>query len=494
MAESGGERVPAHAGIVIIGSGFAGLCMAIRLKEAGYHDFVVLEKADRLGGTWRENTYPGCACDVPSHLYSYSFAPEPGWTRLFAPQREIWDYLERCADRYGVRRHIRFGREVAELRYDDAARRWRVALADGGTVTANAVVAGFGPLHIPSYPDIPGRERFAGVAFHSAEWDHRQDLTGKRVAVIGTGASAVQFVPEIAGRAGRLTVFQRNAPWIQSRPDGPVPPWLRRLLRAVPPANRVVRAAIFWWLELRGLGFTVHPRLMRKVAEQTRRYLEHKVPDPELRARLTPGYAPGCKRILLSSDYYPALQRDNVELVTDPVTEITEHGIVDASGRVHEVDVIVYGTGFKVVETLANLRITGRNGLTIQRAWRDGVAAYLGTAVAGFPNLFLLLGPNTGLGHNSLVFMIEAQVRHILGCLRLLSRTGAREIEVRPETQRRYADGLRRRLERRIWSTGGCRSWYLDGGGGNPTLWPGTTVEFWARTRRVRRRAYRLVR
>jgi cation diffusion facilitator CzcD-associated flavoprotein CzcO len=233
---------------------------------------------------------------------------------------------------------------------------------------------------------------------------------------------------------------------------------------------------------------------MRKVAEQTRRYLEHKVPDPELRARLTPGYAPGCKRILLSSDYYPALQRDNVELVTDPITEITEHGIVDASGRVHEVDVIVYGTGFKVVETLANLRITGRNGLTIQRAWRDGVAAYLGTAVAGFPNLFLLLGPNTGLGHNSLVFMIEAQVRHILGCLRLLSRTGAREIEVRPETQRRYADGLRRRLERRIWSTGGCRSWYLDGGGGNPTLWPGTTVEFWARTRRVRRRAYRLVR
>ncbi|MEV5408094.1 NAD(P)/FAD-dependent oxidoreductase [Thermopolyspora sp. NPDC052614] len=497
MAEPGGGGagpVPEHAGIVIIGSGFAGLGMAIRLKDAGYHDFVVLEKAGRLGGTWRDNSYPGCSCDVPSYLYSFSFALHPGWTQVFSPQREIWDYLEWCADRYGVRRHIRFGREVAELEYDDARRRWRVVLAGGQVVTANAVVAGFGALHVPSYPDIPGRERFTGPAFHSARWDHSQDLTGKRVAVIGTGASAIQFIPEIAARAGRLTVFQRTAPWVQPRPDRATSPRLRRLLRTVPLANRALRIAIYWGLELRGLGFTVHPRLMRRQAETALRYLERQVPDPRLRARLTPGYGIGCKRILLSSVYYPALQRDNVELVTDRVTEIRERSILDAGGREHEVDVIVYGTGFKVTESLAELRITGRGGRKIQDAWRDRVEAYLGTTVAGFPNLFFLSGPNTGLGHTSVVFMMEAQTHYILECLRLLSRTGARALDVRPGAQREFNRRLRRRLDRRVWSTGGCRSWYLDGKGGNPTIWPGTTAEFWARTRRVRRRAYELIR
>jgi Predicted flavoprotein involved in K+ transport len=488
--------VPRHdiiPGITIIGAGFAGLCMAIKLKAAGYHDFVILEKADALGGTWRDNTYPGCMCDVPSHMYSFSFALNPGWSRMFSPQTEIWEYLEACADRYGVRPHIRFGRQVAGLEFDDVSRRWTVSTADGHSFTTNAVVSGIGALHIPAYPEISGRERFVGPTFHSAEWDHSYDLTGKRVAVIGTGASAVQFVPHVAERAARLTVFQRTAPWIQPKPDFEIPERVKKVLRTVPPARRALRDAIYWLLETRALGFTIDPRLMKAHQAMALRHLERQIPDPELRARLTPGYTIGCKRILLSDDYYPALMRDNVELVTDPIADIREHSVADATGRAHDVDCVIYGTGFRVVDTLQNQRIIGRDGIKIQDAWRDGPEAYLGTTTAGFPNLFFLLGPNTGLGHNSVVFMIEQQVRHVMGCLRLLSRSGAKAIDVRPEAQRAFNEELRRRLRRLVWSAGGCHSWYLDDQGRNPTIWPGFTFEFWARTLRIRPEAYELL-
>ncbi|MGC5013177.1 flavin-containing monooxygenase [Streptosporangium sp. DT93] len=480
-------------GITIIGSGFAGLGMAIKLKEAGYHDFVILEKAGELGGTWRDNTYPGCACDVPSHMYSFSYELNPGWSRMFSPQAEIRDYLRSCAVRYGLEPHLRFGREVVGLEYDDAARDWRVSLAGGERFTTNAVISAIGALHVPSLPDIPGRETFTGPSFHSAGWDHSADLTGRRVAVVGTGASAVQFVPRLARQASRLHLFQRTPPWIQPKPDFAFSPRARRLL-ALPGAARALRTSIYWALETRALGFAVDPRLMRVHEASARRHLAAQVPDPELRARLTPDYTIGCKRILISNDYYPALTRDNVEVITDGVREIRESSIVDARGRETEVDAIVYGTGFKVTDALNEQRIVGRDGRKIQEAWQGGVEAYYGITTTGFPNLFFLLGPNTGLGHNSVVFMIEAQVRYVLDCLRLLSRTGARALDVRPEAQRAYNDRLRARLERLVWSEGGCRSWYLDEHGVNRTIWPGFTFEYWARTRRPVHAAFELIR
>ncbi|MBC6460068.1 flavin-containing monooxygenase [Actinomadura sp. HBU206391] len=469
--------------IVIVGSGFAGLGMAIQLKKAGFHDFVILEKNADVGGTWRDNTYPGCACDVPSHMYSFSFELNPGWSRMFAPQEEIWAYMRRCVAKHGLAEHLRYGSAVDAMEWDDSAGHWEVTVADGSRYTPKAVIAGIGGLHIPSYPDIPGLERFAGAAFHSAEWDHSLDLEGKRVAVIGTGASAIQFVPPLAEKAARLHVFQRTAPWIQPRPDIRFSTPMRRAL-ALPGAARAFRTAIYWVLEARSVGFTVDPRLsgaMKKVALD---HLARQIRDPELRAKVTPDYTIGCKRILLSSDYYPALTRPNVDLVTDEIAEVTETGIVTASGSVHEVDVIVYGTGFKVADALTGQRITGRNGLKIQEAWADGIEAHHGVTVPGFPNLFLLSGPNTGLGHNSIIFMIETQIQHILGCLRLLSAAKGRAIEVRGPAVRRFNDRVQRRLRRAVWSQGGCRSWYLDENGVNRTLWPGFSFEYWAGTRR----------
>ncbi|MGW4794545.1 flavin-containing monooxygenase [Nonomuraea sp. NPDC004297] len=479
-------------GIVIVGSGFAGICMGIRLKQAGHHDFVILEKAAELGGTWRDNTYPGCACDVPSHMYSYSFELNPDWSRMFAPQEEIQGYLRECAADHGVLPHIRYGKRVVSMEYDDAARCWTVTTEDGDTLRPKAVVSAVGALHIPKFPQIAGRGSFAGPAFHSAAWDHSADLTGKRVAVVGTGASAVQFVPQLARTARHVTVFQRTAPWLHPKPDFAFSPAARRLLR-LPGAARALRAGIYWALESRALGFAVDPRLMKGHERLALRHLRAQVPDPELRRALTPDYLIGCKRILVSSDYYPALTRENVSLVTDGITEIRPHSLIDAAGHEHEADAIVYGTGFKVVDALTEQRIIGRDGLKIQDAWRDGVEAYYGITTSGFPNLFFLLGPNTGLGHNSVVFMIESQVRYVIECLRLLSRTQARAVDVRPQAQRAFNERLRARLDPLVWNAGGCHSWYLDEHGVNRTIWPGFTFEYWARTKRVKPGAYRLI-
>ncbi|TNY38367.1 flavin-containing monooxygenase [Thermomonospora catenispora] len=476
----------ARPAIVIVGTGFAGLGMAIQLIRSGFHDFVVLEKSDDLGGTWRENTYPGCACDVPSHMYSFSFELNPGWTRLFAPQREIYEYLHRTADKYGVKRYIRYNSEVERMEYDDAARRWKVFVADGTVYTCRAVVSGIGALHIPSYPDLPGLDDFQGTAFHSAEWDHSYDLTGKRVAVIGTGASAIQFVPKVAEKAARVHVFQRTAPWIQPKPDRRIGPLARAFLKNVPGAARALRYAIYWLLEARAVSFTVDPRLSGPMERMARRHLERQVPDPELRRKLTPDYTIGCKRVLLSNDYYPALMRPHVDLITEGIAEVREHSIVTEDGRELEVDCIIYGTGFKVIDSLAEQQVIGRNGLKLQEAWANGAEAHHGTTIPGFPNFFMLLGPNTGLGHNSVVFMIEVQIQHVLSCLRLLSEHRADTIEPRPEAMRRYNDRMHRRLRRAVWNEGGCSSWYLDADGVNRTLWPGFTFEYWFSSRKAR--------
>jgi cation diffusion facilitator CzcD-associated flavoprotein CzcO len=477
--------------IVIIGAGFSGLGMAIRLKRAGFHDFVILEKAEELGGTWHHNTYPGCACDVPSHMYSFSFELNPRWSRMFAPQAEILEYLRRTSRKYDVDQHIRYGSAIEAVEWDDAAVRWAVTTEGGEVYRPRAVVSGIGALHVPSYPDLKGLESFRGTTFHSAEWDHSYDLTGKRVAVIGTGASAIQFVPQVAGRAASLKLFQRTPPWIQPKPDFAVPKPARGLLAGVPGAARAVRAGIYWALEARAVGFTVDPRLSYFQDRLARNHIARQVKDPDLRAKVTPDYTIGCKRVLISNDYYPALSRPNVELVTDGVAEVREHSIVTTAGEEFEVDAIIFGTGFKVTDALTAQRIVGRNGLKIQEAWAGGIEAHHGITIPGFPNFFMLLGPNTGLGHNSVVFMIEQQVRHVMGLLRLMSDRKAQTVEVRPEALRASNDKMQRRLRRLVWNEGGCQSWYLDENGVNRTLWPGFTFEYWAAARTPRARDFR---
>lgn len=477
--------------VLIVGAGFAGLGMAIRLKQAGIHDFTVLEQASDLGGTWRDNHYPGAACDVQSHLYSYSFEPWPEWTRDFAPQPEILRYLEHCADKYGVRPHIRFGTRVARARYDERAGLWEVVTADGRTLRARVLVSGCGPLSRPQLPDIPGLAAFAGKMFHSARWDHAFSLAGKRVAVIGTGASAIQIVPSIAPEVGKVLVYQRTPPWIVPKPDGPIAPWKQRLYRRLPAAQKLARQRIYWTRELFALGFVVEPRLMKLGERYGRKYLRESVRDPALREKLVPSYTMGCKRVLPTNDWYPALQRPNVEVVTERIAEVRPRGIVTRDGVEREVDAIVLATGFEAAEQVAPFEVRGRGGRELDDVWRDGAEAYLGTTVAGFPNLFLLVGPNTGLGHTSMVFIIESQIAYVLDAVRTMRARRLKSVEVRPEVQARYNADLQRRLGDTVWMSG-CMSWYLTRTGKNTTLWPGFTFEYRLRTRRFDARAYDL--
>ncbi len=473
-----------EASVVIVGTGFSGLGMAIRLKQAGIHDFVVLEKASRLGGTWRDNTYPGCACDVPSLMYSFSFEQNPDWSRLFAPQQEIWDYLERCADAYGLREHLHFGVEFTGAEYDESTHRWHVSTAGGTEYVGKALVSGLGALHLPSYPELPGIERFGGEVFHSAQWNHDYDLTGKRVAVVGTGASAIQFIPQIAKKASEVRVFQRTPPWIQPKPDRPIPKRVRTAFRRVPGLQRLARWAIYWTLELRSVAVLRNRALQRASQYLAKRYIRRTIDDPKVRKAVTPNYAMGCKRILLSSDYYPTLNQPHVHLDTSGISEVREHSVVTGDGGEHEVDAIIYGTGFHVTDAFDHLTITGRDGMKLQDAWVEGMEAYLGITVSGFPNLFFLLGPNTGLGHNSVVFMIESQLNYVLSCLKPVVAGEVSQLDVRQSVQDTFNNDIQSRLSGAVWSEGGCQSWYLDANGVNRTIWPGFTWPYWQRTRR----------
>jgi cation diffusion facilitator CzcD-associated flavoprotein CzcO len=481
-----------HVEVAILGAGFAGLCMAIKLQAAGRHDFVVFEKAARLGGTWRDNTYPGCACDVPAHLYSYSFAQNPRWSRTYAPQPEILAYLEDVASRHAVQRRIAFETPITDLAWDEATRRWRLTAADGRTFTARVVVSAVGALHVPAVPELPGRERFTGPAFHSARWRHDVDLTGRRVAVIGTGASAVQFIPEIAPRVDRLTVYQRTPPWVLPRHDRPVPAPARALLATLPGLLRAWRAVQYWRREAIALGLAYKPKLMGRGQKQSARFKERVIADPELRLKLNPFYTLGCKRMLLSDDFYATMTRPHVELVTTPIAEVRPQSIVTADGIERPADVLIFGTGFKAFDAAAGLRVAGRGGRSLADEWRDGPAAYRGVAVHGYPNHFLLVGPNSGLGHNSIVFMIEAQVRYVLQCLRWLDGRRLEVVEVRSDVQRAYNEALQKRFARTVWrSTPGspwqlpCSSWYAPGDGKNTALWPGLSAGYWLAMRRA---------
>ncbi|MDX6239947.1 MAG: hypothetical protein QOG10_4762 [Kribbellaceae bacterium] len=480
--------------VAIIGSGFAGLCMGIKLRQAGIEDFVIYEKADDLGGTWRDNTYPGCACDIPSYLYSFSFEQNPHWTRMFAPWEEILAYLKHCAEKYGIADHIQYGAEVTEAAFDESAGRWTVTVNGSETVSARVLVAGVGNLHQAKLPDIPGLNTFAGTAFHSSRWNHEHDLTRRRVAVIGTGASAIQFVPRIADQVAHLDLFQRTAPWITPKPDRAIGPRERGLHERFPAAQRAIRNAIYWGLEARGAGFAGNPKLMKGLELQARRHLRKQISDPELRAKLTPDYQIGCKRILLSNDYYPSLTRENVDVVTTPITRVTPSGVITDDGVEYGCDTIVLGTGFEVSGNLTRMRILGRDGTDLAEGWkRDGIGAHLGITVAGYPNLFLLVGPNTGLGHSSMVFMIEAQVRYVMQALDLLRAREAAYVEVREEVQERSVEVVQGKLGGTVWQSG-CNSWYLDDQGRNSTIWPDFTVGYWRRTRRLDPADYVLVR
>ncbi|WP_433293850.1 flavin-containing monooxygenase [Pseudonocardia sp. CA-142604] len=471
--------------VAIVGSGFAGLGAAVRLAQAGRNDFIVLEKGESLGGTWRDNTYPGCACDVQSHLYSFSFAPNPDWSRLYARQPEIRAYLEDIAERFGLRARIRFRATVVAAEW--SGRHWTVRLADGSSLTARVLVWGTGALHEPSMPDIPGLDEFAGTTFHSARWNHDHDLRGKRVAVIGTGASSAQFVPAIQPQVAGLTLFQRTAPWVLPKPDRKVRPLWQRIYRAAPAVQKLSRALIYARNESLLTGF-LKPKRMALVEKFARAYLARTFADrPDLEAKLTPDFTIGCKRILLSSDYYPALTRPNVELVTEKVVRVTPTAVVTADGVEHEVDTIVFGTGFKVADGLGRLaRITGRDGLELADVWRDGREGFLGTTVAGFPNLFTMTGPNTGLGHSSMIYMIESQLNYLLDALRLLDENGSVAIDTRRDRQDAFNATVQRRFAGSVWTEGGCASWYLDAHGRNRVLWPRYTFAFRRRTRKVR--------
>jgi cation diffusion facilitator CzcD-associated flavoprotein CzcO len=468
--------------VVIIGAGFAGLGMAIRLKQEGAEDFVVLERAGEVGGTWRENHYPGCCCDVPSHVYSYSFELNPYWERGFAPQEELLRYLKHCADKYGVRPHIRFDREVTEAAWDDAERHWTIDTAAGERFTADVLVNAGGALSEPKDPDIPGLDTFEGATFHSARWNHDHDLSGERVGVIGTGASSIQFVPAIQPAVGRLSLFQRTPPWVIPRWDHKITRVEHMLLR-IPGTPALVRAVLYWMLESRVWGFR-NPWLMKVADRVARWHLKRQVSDPELRDKLLPDYTMGCKRILISDDYYPSLDKDNVEVVTDGIAEVKPHSIVTEDGSEHEVDTIIFGTGFAVTKPPIARRIKGKDGRSLAEHWATSMQAYKGTTVAGFPNFVMMTGPNTGLGHNSMVFMIESQLNYVMDALRVLRERGARTFEVRRDEVASYNDAIAEEMEGTVWTAGHCQSWYLDDTGRNTTLWPSFSWSYRRSTRK----------
>ncbi|MFG2927874.1 flavin-containing monooxygenase [Streptomyces achromogenes] len=483
-----------HVRVAVIGSGFGGLGAAVRLRREGITDFVVLERAGSVGGTWRDNSYPGCACDVPSHLYSFSFAPNPDWPRTFSGQRHIRAYLEHVTDLFGLRPHIRFDSEVKLMTWDEDNLWWTIETTRG-TLRADVVVSATGPLSDPKVPEIPGLDSFPGKVFHSARWDHDYDLRGKRVAMVGTGASAIQIVPAIQPQAGRLTLFQRTPPWVMPRMDRAISGaerWLHRRL----PVTAQARRGLLWGIrELQVQAFTKRPDELGLVEQLAKRNMARAIKDPALRAKLTPDYRIGCKRILLSSEYYPALARPNVDVVASGLAEIRGSTLVAADGTEAEVDAIVFGTGFHVTDMPIAERVARADGTTLAETWKNGMRALRGASAAGFPNFMTVIGPNTGLGNSSMILMIESQLNYLADYLRQLDVLGGRTaLDARPAAVDAWNERVQERMRRTVWNTGGCTSWYLDPSGRNTTIWPGTTTEFRRATRRVDLAEYEVIR
>ena len=476
--------------VAVVGGGFGGIGTAIALKQRGIEDFLVFERGERLGGVWQHNTYPGIACDVPSHLYSYSFAPNPGWQRRYSPGPQIRDYLEECAQRFSVIDKVRTGVDVTGAAWDEEAALWRITTT-AGDYDARVLVAACGQLTEPSIPEVEGIERFAGPVFHSARWRPDLDLSGLRVAVVGTGASAIQFVPAIAPLVRQLHVFQRSAPWILPKTDRAYAAWENRLFERFPARQLAGRLANWALFEAAAPGFGDRRGILRPVAAINAALRRRQVPDPVLRERLRPTDEVGCKRLLVSSDWYPTLARPDVELVTGGVAQVTATAILGNDGIGREVDVIIFGTGFQSNGFLAPMQVTGRGGQTLADAWDPLPHAYLGTSVNGFPNLFMLYGPNTNMGAGSAIYLLESQMRHVADAVGLLRRTRGRSLEVRSEVQDAFNAELRERLSRSVWESG-CSNWYVDVHGHDTSNWPGTMTEFRRRSAKVGLDAYHL--
>jgi cation diffusion facilitator CzcD-associated flavoprotein CzcO len=476
------EGNPQHVQVAVIGAGFSGLGAALALKQDGNEDFVILERAGELGGTWRDNSYPGCACDIPSVLYSWTAEQNPGWSHAFARQPEIFDYMREVVARHDLGSHLRLRHEVRRLVWNAERRCWEITTSQG-EFTAEIVISGTGALADPAIPELPGLDRFQGKVFHSAQWDHEHDLRGREVAVVGTGASAIQFVPEIQPQVGRLHLFQRTPPWVLPRSNPRIPVRWRRRLTAHPKLLGLVRRAVFSLLESFHIGFR-HPAVMKVAERRARRHIARQVADPALRAQLTPDYRLGCKRILGSDTWYPALCGENVEVIGAGIREVTADGIIDCDGAHRRADTIIFGTGFQVGDPPFSHVVRGRGGATLAESWGGSMKAHLGMSVAGFPNLFLLLGPNTGLGHNSVLLMIEAQVAYLRQLLAYRRERGIATFEVRPEAQARFVAEVDRGTEGSVWTAGGCLSWYTDQTGRNAALWPGSVRAYQRRMAR----------
>ncbi len=464
--------------VIILGAGMSGICMGIKLREAGIDDFLLLEKTDAVGGTWHDNTYPGACCDVASHLYSFSFEPKPDWSHAYAPQSEIQEYFRHCAAKYEVAPHIRFNTAVTDARLDEAAGLWILTLADGEQLSCRFLVSGLGQLNRPFTPEFPGADRFAGQSFHSARWDHSVDLTGKRVAVIGNAASAIQFIPPVAKAADKVYVYQRSANYIIPRNDRVYTEGQLDAFRRHPLLLKLSRLRFYLRQELMFFGAMFNGSLRhRLVSWIARRYLEQEISDPALRAKLTPDYPMGCKRILVSDDYYQALEQEDIELVTSAIEGIDEQGVVTADGVQRPVDVLIYGTGFKATEFMAPLQVAGRDGRLLSDSWQDGAWAHRGVAVPGFPNMFMLYGPNTNLGHNSIIFMVESQVHYIVRCIDKVLAHDIRLLDANREQAERFNAKLQEDLASTVWG-GECGSWYKNASGKITNNWPHSTLRF----------------
>ncbi|MEE9254694.1 MAG: NAD(P)/FAD-dependent oxidoreductase [Pseudomonadales bacterium] len=466
--------------IAIIGAGISGICMGIQLKRAGIHNFTIYEKEAALGGTWRDNTYPGCGCDVPSYLYSFSFEQKADWARKFSSQGAILEYLEQCVEKYGLKPHISLGNEITRARFIAEDGTWQMESARGDELLANVLVSGCGQLNRPLYPDIEGLDQFEGTCFHCARWDHDHDLRGERVAVIGNGASAIQFIPEIAPGLEHLTVFQRTPNWVIPRLDRAYSSAQHRWFRWLPSVKRLYRCFIYLQLESRWPAFSLGTRFAERFKQIVAAQMGARVADARLRKDLIPEYPIGAKRVLISDDYLEAVQAPNVEVVTSPIARVTSSGVETLDGRSHRVDTIILATGFQSTRFLAPIEIEGKDGRILEHCWINGAQAYLGLTVAGFPNFFMCYGPNSNLGHNSIIFMIECQVRYILKCIEALRKRRLRYLDVREEAVVRYNRALQRDLRQRVWEA--CNSWYKTDAGKVTNNWAYSTLYYWWKT------------
>ena len=482
--------------VAIIGAGFAGIGAAIRLKKEGRQDFIILERAGGVGGTWRDNIYPGCGCDVPSHLYSYSFELNPNWSRSFSRQPEILAYIKKCAEKHDLEKYIRFNTEIINAVFDEKNGRWNLSDKQGNTISARVVISAIGPLNVPNIPAFKNQNIFKGTSFHSSEWDYDFNLNNKRVAVIGTGASAIQFVPEIAPQVKKLYLFQRTAPWVIPKMDHRYSAFSKFVFNKIPGTQRLLRELIYWLMELRGMGFFGNKLAANMATWLGKRHIRKSIKDPGLRKKVLPPYQIGCKRILPSDHYYPALERPNVELITEGIDSFQTNGIRSKTGLLREVDAIIYATGFHSSEFIHHsLKVTGRHGRQLMEEWKTtGPEAYYGITVSGYPGWLFMLGPNTGLGHTSVIHMMESQLNYIMDYLQKLeaSPTPFSFLDLKPAVQKQFNEHIQNKLSGMVWASG-CKSWYQTSFGKNTTLWPGFTVTYRKETKKVQMADYEVL-